>query len=87
MLEAFGFNQELERCFNISFCSESGKAVELSNKSICFLQNLLKRYSTHEILTESQIQEIFSTVKTKPWEPEDYKTLVPAITDGLSLHS
>ena len=52
-----------------------------------FLQNLFKRYSTHEILTESQIQEIFSTVKTKPWEPEDYKTLVPAITDGLSLHS
>jgi GTPase SAR1 family protein len=87
MLEYFGFDQSLERNFNSIVELPRGHVIELSNKGINFLQTLFYRYCVHDILTESQLEEIFSTVKNKPWEPEDYKALVHTIDGGIPLHS
>ena len=87
MLEYFGFDSNLERKQNISIKIDDDKVIELSNQGIDFLQRLYKKYSTHEILTPTGIDEVFSTVKEKPWEPDCYQEMVPSIDRGLSLHS
>lgn len=87
MLKYFDFNEDLQRTISVDVAIESGKSIELSFQSIDFLQIIYKKYSTHDLLTENGINEIFSTVKTKPWEPNCYQEMVPSIDGGISLHS
>ena len=87
MLEHFSFDENLERTIDVSVNVETGRNIELSLQGIDFLHTLFKKYSTHGLLTEAGIEEIFSTVKEKPWEPNCYKEMVPTVDGGLSVHS